>query len=139
MTLDEFLTLTLPERIRWLHSEHGPRGKLSHDALAAVLGTTRQTVIGWEKGREPKKYADALADFSGFPAWAFRRREAEGAAHESTGQLIRFHDDRLERVEGDLADALLEQTKLTRRVTALQGRVRRIEARLGPDQAADEL
>lgn len=83
MTLDDFLTLPLPKRILWLHSDSGPRGAISHDKLAAELGTTRQTVIGWEGGREPNRYyADRLAEFSGFPAWTFRRRESEEAVAE---------------------------------------------------------
>lgn len=83
MTLDDFLTLTLPQRIVWLHSEDGPKGKLSHDRFAAILGTTRQTVIGWENGVEPIRYAEKLAEFSGFPSNAFRRRQAEAIARRN--------------------------------------------------------
>ena len=85
MTLDDFLTLPLPKRIAWLHSHEGPRGKLSHDRFAEVLGVpNRQTIIGWEKGTEPNRfYAAKLAEFSGtFPEWVFRRRESEEAAWE---------------------------------------------------------
>jgi hypothetical protein len=124
VTLEDFLTLPLPERIKWLHSEGGPRGYLSHDSFAALLGTARQTVIGWEKGTEPKQYAEALAEFSGFPAWAFGRREAEGAVASSVGDRLRVQDGRLERVEGDLADALLAQATLTRRVAGCASRSR---------------
>lgn len=42
---------------------------------------------------------------------------------------------RLERLEGDLADVLLDQAREARRVTALQARVRRLETRSTPDQA----
>jgi hypothetical protein len=80
MTLEDFLTLSLPSRIAWLHSEDGPHGRLSHDRFAAMLGTNRQTVISWENGVEPTRYADRLAEFSGFPASAFRRRQAEALA-----------------------------------------------------------
>lgn len=99
MTLDDFLTLTLPKRIAWLHSEQGPRGKLSHDRFAEAMGVpNRQTVIGWENGREPNRYySERLAEFSGFPAWVFRRREAEEAAWEMFGR-------RLGAVEDQLAD-----------------------------------
>lgn len=89
MTLDEFLTLPLPKRIVWLHSAEGPRGKLSHDAFARILGTTRQTVINWERGAEPRAYAEKLAEFSGFPADAFLRRGAEVAGEESSLRLLR--------------------------------------------------
>jgi DNA-binding XRE family transcriptional regulator len=41
------------------------RGTLSHDKFAAALGTSRQTVIRWEKGMIPRAYAQALADYSG--------------------------------------------------------------------------
>lgn len=100
LTLDDFLTLPLPKRIVWLHSANGPEGKLSHDKFAAVLGLpNRQTIIGWEKdGREPnKRNAQSLADFSGFPAWVFRRREAEEAAWEMFAR-------RLGSLEGQNAD-----------------------------------
>lgn len=40
------------------------RGRLSHDKFAAALGTSRQTVIRWEKGTIPELYAQALADYS---------------------------------------------------------------------------
>lgn len=32
----------------------------SHDRLATLLGTSRQTVINWEKGTYPGKYRDKL-------------------------------------------------------------------------------
>lgn len=90
MTYDDFLTLTLPERIAWLHSKDGPRGFLSHDDFAEVLGTSRQVVIDWEKpaGAEPKKFVDQLTAFSGFPSEAFLRRTAEAAVHEMFGRRL---------------------------------------------------
>lgn len=78
------MTLTLPERIRWLHSSEGPKGKLSHDKFGKELGgVSRQTIIGWEKeaGAEPdEENAQALAEFSGFKPEAFSRRLAEAPA-----------------------------------------------------------
>jgi DNA-binding XRE family transcriptional regulator len=41
------------------------RGSLSHDRFAAILGTSRQTVIRWEKGTIPRDYAEALSEYSG--------------------------------------------------------------------------
>ena len=40
------------------------RGDLSHDRFAEALGTTRQTVIRWEKGTIPETYAQALSEYS---------------------------------------------------------------------------
>lgn len=95
VTLDDFLTsLILGERIAWLHSDDGPRGYLSHDDFAKILGTKRQVVINWEKkGVEPKKFAQALADFSGFPRQAFSRREAEELVRDSFGRRLQQLSD----------------------------------------------
>lgn len=77
VTEDEYLAMTLRQRIAWLRSKDGPRGKLSHDRFADTIGTSRQMVINWENGMEPKKFVKALADFSGFRPEVFSRREAE--------------------------------------------------------------
>lgn len=100
MTLEDFLTLTLPQRIVWLHSKDGPRGRLSHDKFAAILDTSRQTVISWEKGTEPKDYADKLAKFSGFPSWAFLRRAAEAPAAETIALRLQSLADEIDELRG---------------------------------------
>jgi transcriptional regulator with XRE-family HTH domain len=41
------------------------RGNWSHDKFAAALGTSRQTVIRWERGMIPRAYAQALSEYSG--------------------------------------------------------------------------
>lgn len=91
MTLDDFLTLTLPKRIRWLRSSDGPQGAMSHDTLADILGTKRQVLIGWEKsGTEPNSASRSkLAQFSGFPPEAFSRRLAEPLVEEMLGRRLR--------------------------------------------------
>lgn len=90
VTEDDFLTLTLPERIKWLHGKDGPRGFLSHDSFAKVLGTSRQVIIDWEKGAQPgKRYRDKLAKFSGFRPEVFARREAEALEKEMVGRRLR--------------------------------------------------
>jgi len=95
--LDDLLTLPLPKRIEWLHSSEGPRGKLSHDRFAeAIQAPNRQTIIGWEKGREPNRfYSERLAEFSGFPAWAFRRRESEEAVAEMFARRLGALEERV--------------------------------------------
>lgn len=121
MEEEEFLTLTLPERIKWLHGPHGPRGRLSHDRFAKILGTTRQSVINWEKGaNEPRGYREKLAEFSGFSPEAFSRRGAEEPAAESIG-------GRLEALE-----AAVEQQgrETTRALRALTRAIERLERRL---------
>jgi len=75
---------------------------MSHDKLAARLGTTRQTVISWENGVEPKRYADALAKFSGFPREAFLRREGEALAVETSLGLLRGLGEKVDQIAGDL-------------------------------------
>lgn len=73
VTLDEFLTWPLHKRIEWLRKKAG-----SHDKLAVKLGTTRQTVIGWEKGKQPNaSYRKKLAVLSKFPADSFLRSGVE--------------------------------------------------------------
>jgi DNA-binding transcriptional regulator YiaG len=51
------------------------RGPLSHDKFAALLGTTRQVVIGWEKGKHVPgaRHRARLAQVSGQPVAAFTR------------------------------------------------------------------
>lgn len=77
---------TLPEAVVLAREAAG-----SHDKLAAMLGTTRQTVINWEQGVFPARYQDKLIA-AGIPARFFvtvdktavekrlRRVEAEVAA-----------------------------------------------------------
>ena len=108
MTEEDFLTLLLPERIAWLHSEAGPRGFLSHDSFGKLSGATRQAIIQWEKigGAEPNRATRArLADFSGFPAEAFSRRGAEALLPTTFGHRLRAVEGLLERVVQALVDA----------------------------------
>lgn len=99
MTEEEFLTLTLPERIRWCHGPDGPRGKLSHDRFAKILGTSRQTVISWENGTsEPRDYREKLAEFSGFPEAAFSRRSAEAPSAVAVAARLATLEAKLEEV-----------------------------------------
>lgn len=91
MTEEDFLTMPLPQRIRWLRSDEGPWGRLSHDRFARALGTSRQVVIGWEKesGPEPSERLRAkLAEFSGFDPAVFSRREAEAMTSRSIGSRL---------------------------------------------------
>lgn len=105
-------TLTLAERIAWLHSDEGPEGKLSHDKWAKRLKElgapdtlSRGTILGWEgktkdgAQREPQeRYVAALAAFSGMPPAAFSRRGAEVLVKETAVP-------RLQRLEARAAGA----------------------------------
>lgn len=94
--------LTLGERIRLLR-ETGRHGRLSQDDLAEALGTTRQTVIGWEKhGRHPSPaYRERLAEFFGVPEETFR----DGSEVPRLADL----DARLSELEAErIADRLEE-------------------------------
>lgn len=109
MTEEEFLTLALPDRIKWLHSEQGPRGKMSHDRFAKELGTSRQVVILWEKtnGPEPAvRHRAALAAFSGFSEDAFSRREAESATWASLGSRLAAVEAAVDDQGGEVARSL---------------------------------
>lgn len=122
MELDEFLTLPLPERIKWLRLQAG-----SHDKFAKRLGTSRQQVISWEKGAEPKTYAAKLADVSGFPADAFSRRGSEQLVLETTLSLLRSLRARVEDVAEQTAQGLL----------AVQDGISRLEAQLPGEDGRD--
>lgn len=99
MTLDDLLTLPLHKRIEWLRKLEG-----SHDKLALRLGTKRQTVIGWEKGRQPNThYQAALAEVSGFPAYAFKRSAAEREVWALTESRLQALEARLDRVVEETA------------------------------------
>lgn len=45
--MEDATTLTVGKRIRWSRKQAG----LSQDALAALIGTTRQVIIKWEHDR----------------------------------------------------------------------------------------
>jgi len=75
------------ELIRELHERVG-----SLDKLAALLGTTRQTVIRWEKGSEPNgHYREELAALTG-------RDPADFVLHREQRPEVRL-DARLARIE----------------------------------------
>ena len=101
------MTLTLSQRIAWLHGAEGPRGKMSHDAFGKVIGATRQAIISWEKrGVEPRApMRRKLARFSGFQAAVFSRREAEELAQESFGRRLARSEETLERILSALVAA----------------------------------
>lgn len=120
MTCEELLTLPLPKRIEWLRSTDGPRGKLSHDKLAAALGTSRQTVIGWEHGVEPKKLAHRLAEFSGCPEAVWLRGDGGIVVQETTPDHLRELRATVEQQGRDM----------TRALRALAGDVRALTRRL---------
>ena len=99
MTLEDLLTLPLHKRIEWLRKKTG-----SHDKLAARLGTTRQTVIGWEKGAQPNKhYRGKLAGVSGYPTEAFRRSAAEREVWALTETHLKALEARLDRLYAETA------------------------------------
>jgi hypothetical protein len=110
LTEVDFLTLTLPERIAWLHSEHGPNGKLSHDRFAKILGgTSRQAIINWEKpgGGEPRApMRRKLAKFSGFRPEVFSRRQAEALEQVTVGSRLRSVEDEAKWLRSQLLRCL---------------------------------
>lgn len=65
------------------------RGKVSQETFAAQLGTTRQTVIDWEKGRTfpNEENAAKLAALAGVPAATLLRRPAEEPVTVALTQL----------------------------------------------------
>lgn len=108
MTEDDYLTLTLGERIAWLRSDEGPRGPISHDTLAGILSTSRQVVIKWEKpgGAEPgREMRRRLADFSGFQEGCFSRRQAEVLVQEPFGRRLQRAEETVETILAALVAA----------------------------------
>lgn len=101
MTCVELLTLPLAERIRWLRLREG-----SHDKLAARLGTSRQTVIGWEKGGRPgPRYRARLAELTGCPPETFQPTEIDVAEWQTVNV-------RLEALEASVRQAERERLML---------------------------
>lgn len=88
VTCEELLTLPLRKRIQWLRSEAGPKGVLSHDKLARELGTSRQTVISWEKGTVPRKLVDRIVNFSGCPRETWLPGEGEVLVEDRSAALL---------------------------------------------------
>lgn len=110
------MNLQLGDRIRHLR-EAGPHGRLSHDRLAEALGTSRQTVIGWEKhGRQPgPEYRSRLARFFQVSEDVFM--DAEPDRKQFQGIV-----DRLEEVEAALEELGPLLARLADRVTVLETR-----------------
>lgn len=115
MTCEELLTLPLADRVKWLRQKAG-----SHDKLAKALGTSRQTIISWERGTEPKRLLDRLAAFSGCPPETWQRHEGAETVAVST-------DDRLRALADQVRDSGKETTRAIR---ALTRAIERLERRL---------
>lgn len=79
---------SLPEAIIALRKAHG-----SHDKLAQRLGTSRQTIIRWEKGSRPDLFYRTQLIELGVPEDLLERRVSQDEL-----------DRRLRRVEGELAE-----------------------------------
>lgn len=101
------------EAVRQLRKERG----LSHDQLAAVLGTSRQRIIAWEKGDSAisDKYAHGLAAWSGRPLNVFLAETQNGDGPPSAAR-------RFERVVRELRAELRD----------VRDRLAAVEDRLGP-------
>lgn len=123
MTCEELLTLPREERFKWLRSADGPLGKVSHDRLAAALETSRQTVISWEHGTEPRRLVDRLVELTGCPPEVWLRDEAGQSSESQTLVLLRELRDVVE-VEGQREAQAL--ASLAKEVRALR---RQLEAR----------
>lgn len=65
------------------------RGKLSQDAFADRLGTSRQRVIDWEKGRSglSDEYAAKIAAIAGVPVEALLRKPPEDPGVAALNQI----------------------------------------------------
>lgn len=94
----DFLELPLGQRVKYVRTQLG----LTQDEFARAVGTSsgRQAVIGWEKGREPRDFAEGIAGLTPYPAAAFRRSE-EGAISLATLDL------RLRSLEMQLQQAVI--------------------------------
>lgn len=75
------MAATLPDssvakRVRWARKQSAYP---TLDALAAKIGTTRQVIINWEKGKHlPNEYSQRrLAEATGIPAEAFSEEKSE--------------------------------------------------------------
>lgn len=101
--------VTLAAAIRRLRVEVG-----SHDKLAAKLGTTRNSIIRWEKGAYPREYVDQLREL-GIP---------ERLLGQAAPAIRRDRVEALEEEVADLASALeaarLAHEELLGRVVALE-------------------
>lgn len=112
MTCEELLTFPLAERIRYLRVQAG-----SHDKLAAKLETSRQVIIGWEKGenRPGPRFRQALADLAGCPPKTFEVQETDP-------EEWRTVQDRLRSLEAKAAQAEKEREDLVELVHELAER-----------------
>ena len=109
MTCEELLTLSLPARVRKLREEYG-----SHDKLATALGTKRQTVINWEHGVEPKRYADKLAALTGCSREVWLRGHDDVVLEDRTFVLLRELRDVVDHQGRDMTRALRALAKEVR-------------------------
>lgn len=95
MQKNELLTLPLSKRIEALRRQAG-----SHDKLAAELGTTRQTIINWEKrNAQPSSvYRQKLADYSGLTPDDFKHSVVEQAVWALTERRLRRLEGRVDHL-----------------------------------------
>ena len=99
MTSHDLVTLPLFKRIEYLRRKAG-----SHDKFAVQLGTSRQTVIGWEHGAQPGKvYRERLAEISGLSAEKFLQHEAEREVWALTETRLKGLEARVERLTVETA------------------------------------
>lgn len=122
--------------IRQLREEHG-----SHDKLAAALGTSRQRVIGWEKGQAPGgEYRDKLAALSGLPADDFRYGPTQRGVSDRLDAIekmirdlteVRSRDvDEIRRTLVRLSERVHDAATILRGLTAVEKQMRELVGRL---------
>lgn len=116
--------MSLAEEIERLRKAAG-----SHDKFAAQLGTSRQTVIGWEKGRWPRDYVSKLVA-AGIPAELF-----EEEARRSVERRLDALEEQAKRRSQIAQDALAATKALQKQLKQLQTEVRKLARQVSAGSA----
>lgn len=94
--LDVLMGMSIGDRVKYVRTNLAtdrPRARreyLTHDEFAQAVGAPeRQSVIRWEKGSTPKRYAERIAMLTPYPPAAFGAPGEAELVRESLGNRLR--------------------------------------------------
>ncbi len=106
----DLLAMPLGDRVKYVRTNLGPNGNvaasrralgMNQDEFATAVGAPdRHADIRWEKGTEPRDYAERIAALTPYPAEAFLRTEEAGLSLATIDLRLRSLEPVLDEVVG---------------------------------------